>query len=39
MLLAMIAFYLNVADPVTGGHTFNMLHMFDQANHGRLAAG
>ena len=33
MLLAMIAFYLNVSDPVTGGHTFNMLHMFDQANH------
>ena len=33
MLLAMIAFYLNVQDPVTGGHTFNMLHMFDQANH------
>ncbi len=34
MLLAMIAFYLNVQDPVTGGHTFNMLHMMDQANHG-----
>ena len=33
MLLAMIAFYLNVKDPVTGGHTFNMLHMFDQGNH------
>ncbi len=33
MLLAMIAFYLNVQDPVTGGHTFNMLHMMDQANH------
>jgi len=33
MLLAMIALYLNVSDPVTGGHTFNMLHMFDQANH------
>jgi NADH-quinone oxidoreductase subunit M len=33
MLLAMIAFYLNVADPVTGGHTFNMVHMFDQNNH------
>ena len=33
MLLAMIAFYLNTQDPVTGGHTFNMLHMFDQANH------
>lgn len=33
MLLAMLAFYFNVADPVTGGHTFNMLHMFDQNNH------
>ncbi len=33
MLLAMIAFYLNTSDPVTGGHTFNMVHMFDQNNH------
>ena len=33
MLLAMIAFYLNTSDPVTGAHTFNMLHMFDQGNH------
>ncbi|RKZ13165.1 NADH-quinone oxidoreductase subunit M [bacterium] len=33
MLLAMIAFYLNTTDPVTGGHTINMLHMMDQANH------
>ncbi len=33
MLLAMLAFYFNVQDPVTGGHTFNMLHMFDQSNH------
>jgi len=33
MLLAMIAFYLNVSNPDTGAHTFNMLHMFDQANH------
>jgi NADH-quinone oxidoreductase subunit M len=33
MLLAMIAFYLNVKDPVTGGHTFNMLHIMDQSNH------
>ncbi len=33
MLLAMIALYLNVSDPVTGGHTFNMVHMFDQNNH------
>ncbi|MBA4378775.1 MAG: oxidoreductase [Gemmatimonas sp.] len=36
MLLAMIAFYYNVKDPVTGGHTFNMLHMMDQANHGGI---
>jgi len=33
MLLAMIALYLNTIDPETGGHTFNMLHMMDQANH------
>ncbi len=33
MLLAMITFYLQVQDPVTGGHTFNMLHMMDQTNH------
>jgi len=33
MLLAMIAFYFNVQNPVTGGHTFNMLYMMDQANH------
>ena len=34
MLLAMLVFYFNVSDPVTGGHTFNMLHIMDQANHG-----
>ena len=34
MLLAMIALYMNVKDPATGGHTFNMLHMMNQANHG-----
>ncbi len=33
MLLAMIAFYFNVQNPVTGDHTFNMLYMMDQANH------
>jgi NADH-quinone oxidoreductase subunit M len=33
MLLAMLALYFNVKDPVTGGHTFNMLHMMNQANH------
>ncbi len=36
MLLAMLVFYFNVTDPVTGGHTFNMLHMMDQNNHGGL---
>lgn len=40
MLLAMLAFYFNVQDPVTGGHTFNMLHMMDQSNHtGSLLLG
>ncbi len=34
MLLVMIAFYFNVKDPATGGHTFNLLHMMNQANHG-----
>ena len=34
MLLVMVAFYLNVQDPATGGHTFNLLHMMNQANHG-----
>ncbi len=34
MLLVMIALYFNVNDPSTGGHTFNMLHMMAQANHG-----
>lgn len=33
MLLAMLVFYFNVADPETGGHTFNMLHIMNQANH------
>ncbi len=39
MLLAMIALYLNTTDPVTGGHTFNMLHMMDQANHSTWLLG
>ncbi|MFQ5771292.1 MAG: NuoM family protein, partial [bacterium] len=34
MLLAMLVFYFNVIDPVTGGHTFNMLYIMDQSNHG-----
>ncbi len=33
MLLALLVFYFNVNDPVTGGPTFNMLHMMDQSNH------
>ena len=33
MLIALIVFYFNVHDPVTGGHTFNLLHMMDQSNH------
>ena len=34
MLLVMIALYFNVSNPITGEHTFNMLHMMNQANHG-----
>ncbi|MFQ5630577.1 MAG: NuoM family protein [bacterium] len=34
MLLAMLVFYFNVTDPVSGGHTFNMLYLMDQSNHG-----
>ncbi len=33
MLIVMLALYFNVKDPVTGGHTFNMLHMMNQSNH------
>lgn len=33
MLIAMLVFYFNVTDPVTGGHTFDMLAMMDQTNH------
>ncbi|NQT35166.1 NADH-quinone oxidoreductase subunit M [bacterium] len=33
MLIVMLVFYFNVQDPVTGGHTFNMLHMMNQNNH------
>jgi NADH-quinone oxidoreductase subunit M len=33
MLLTILAFYFNVTDPATGGHTFNMVTMMDQANH------
>ncbi len=38
MLIAMLVMYFNVSDPVTGGHTFNMLHLMDQANHGGVLA-
>ncbi|MFQ5823830.1 MAG: NuoM family protein [bacterium] len=34
ILLAMLVFYFNVSDPVTNEHTFNMLHIMNQANHG-----
>ena len=34
MLLAILVFYFNVSNPVTGEHTFNMLHIMNQANHG-----
>jgi len=33
MLLVLLVLYFNVKDPITGGHTFNMLHMMDQMNH------
>jgi NADH-quinone oxidoreductase subunit M len=33
MLIAMLVLYFNVKDPMTGGHTFNILHMMDQMNH------
>jgi len=33
MLIALLVFYFNVRDPVTGGHTFNMLAIMDQTNH------
>ncbi len=33
MLLVMLALYFNTTDPVTGGHTFNMLHYMSQSTH------
>lgn len=33
MLLAILAFYFNVKDPITGKNTFNMLYMMDQSLH------
>jgi len=36
MLIVILVFYFNTRDPVTGGHTFNMLHMMSQANQSGL---
>lgn len=33
MLLVIIGLYFSVQDPVTGNHTFNMLHMMNPANY------
>ena len=33
MLLVIVGLYFSVKDPVTGGHTFNMLHMMNPANY------
>lgn len=33
MLIVMLVLYFSVKDPLTGTHTFNMLHMMDQSNH------
>ncbi len=33
MLIVLLVLYFNVKDPLTGGHTFNILHMMDQMNH------
>ncbi|MBC7913991.1 MAG: NADH-quinone oxidoreductase subunit M [Pyrinomonadaceae bacterium] len=33
MLLVIIGLYFSVTDPVTGSHTFNMLHMMNPANY------
>ena len=38
MLLVMLVLYFNVKDPVTGAHTFNMLHMMAQGNHTGILA-
>jgi NADH:ubiquinone oxidoreductase subunit 5 (subunit L)/multisubunit Na+/H+ antiporter MnhA subunit len=39
MLLAMIAFYFNTSDPVTGEHTFNMVHYMFPEPPQPVAAG
>lgn len=33
MLLVMVGLYFSVTDPVTGNHTFNLLHMMDSKNY------
>ncbi|MDX3916035.1 MULTISPECIES: complex I subunit 4 family protein [Olivibacter] len=33
MLLVMVGLYFSVTDPVTGNHTFNLLHMMDGKNY------
>ena len=33
MLLVIIGLYFSVTDPVTGNHTFNMLHMMNPSNY------
>lgn len=33
MLLVMVGLYFSVKDPLTGAHTFNMLHMMNPANY------
>ena len=36
MLIVILVLYFNVRDPVTGGHTMNMLQMMAQGNHGGI---
>ena len=36
MLIVILVLYFNVRDPITGGYTFNMLHMMNQSNHGGI---
>ncbi|MBU0508471.1 NADH-quinone oxidoreductase subunit M [bacterium] len=38
MLVVILVLYFNVRDPVTGGHTFNMLMMMDQGNQSGILA-
>lgn len=33
MLLVMVGLYFSVKDPITGAHTFNMLHMMNPSNY------